>query len=334
MIAVLGAGAVGGFIGGMLAAAGAPVSLIGRERTQAALSGGLTALPLSGEPRDAGPEAALVRGAADGLAGADVVLLCMKAAQTDEAIRLIARHAPRGALVVTLQNGLGSYERLAEALGPDRVTAGVVGFNVVRPRPDTFRQTTAGAIHLAPKAGTLAAQFRAAGLPTQVSCNMEGIRWSKLMLNLANPLNALSGLPLREQLLDRDWRRLHTACVREALAVAAAKGVRLERLGRVHPKLLPLLLPLPTPAFRHLASAMLRVDPEARTSMAQDLSNGSRPELNWLNGAVVAEGARLGLSSPVNAAVTERCRAAFEAGRAPDWTGAEARKELLGARRA
>lgn len=79
---------------------------------------------------------------------------------------------------------------------------------------------------------------------------------------------------------------------------------------------------------------MLRVDPEARTSMAQDLSNGSRPELNWLNGAVVAEGARLGLSSPVNAAVTERCRAAFEAGRAPDWTGAEARKELLGARRA
>lgn len=333
MIAVLGAGAIGCYVGGMLAAAGERVTLIGRESTAQALAGGLTVVPMTGAARRIAPGGFAVATGREGLADASLVLVCVKSADTAEAARQIAAAAPGEALVVSLQNGLGNVDTLAETLGAARVVPGVVAFNVVRPDPATFRQTTDGGIVLGPVAAGLAERLERAGLDAEVSANMPGVQWTKLILNLNNALNALAGVPLREQLLDREWRRLMADCGAEAIAVARARGIRLERLNRVPPAVVPHVLRLPTPLFRLIAASLLRVGPEARTSMAQDLEAGKPSELRWLNGKIAEEGRRAGVATPINDAIIELTEQAFARGASPRLGGREAR-DLVERRRA
>jgi 2-dehydropantoate 2-reductase len=145
---------------------------------------------------------------------------------------------------------------------------------------------------------------------------MDGVLWGKLLLNLNNALNALCGLPLRDQLLDRPLRRVLAAAQAEALDVLAAAGV--------HPRLhlpvpawgLPPLLRLPTWLFERVAQRMLAVGPQARSSMWEDLQRGRKTEVDALNGAVVALGVAQAVPTPVNAALVEAVHAA-EAGADP-----------------
>ena len=325
MIAVFGAGAIGCYVGGMLASAGERVTLIGRERTAEALSNGLTVVPLGRRARIVPARAVPVATDPAVLATARTVLVCVKSQDTGEAARTIAKHAGSDTVVVSLQNGLGNVETLSTALEPEHVVAGVVAFNVVRPDPATFRQTTDGAVIVGAAAEDLAAKLSRAGLEAEAHRNMPGVQWSKLILNLNNPLNALAGVPLREQLLDREWRRVSADCAAEAMAVARASGIRLERLGGVPPFVVPHVLRLPTPLFRLVAGALLRIDPEARTSMAQDLEAGKDSELPWLNGAVAERGRQAGVPTPVNDAVIALTDAAFERGASPRLSGRRAR---------
>lgn len=331
MIAVLGAGSIGGYVGGMLASSGVEVTFVGRSGPPAALADGIVLHPPGEAARGVSVNDITLAGP-EGLRRAETILLCTKSGDTAGAAETISAHAPEGAVVVSLQNGLGNVETLAARLGAERVVPGMVGFNVVCPAPGEYRQATEGEILVGPDAERLADQMRGAGLPAAVHRNMAGVQWSKLILNLNNPLNALSGLPLREHLMDRDWRRISAACAEETIAVAKAKGITLERIGKVQPTLAPVVMRLPTPLFRVIAGAMLKVDPEARTSMAADLSHGKPSELPWLNGKVAAAGREAGVPTPVIDAVIAMTEEAFEAGRSPRMTGAEARKRIAGVR--
>lgn len=331
MIAILGTGLIGGYVGGMLAASGVDVTFIGRTGPPDALAEGLTLLPPGGAARRVDPTDITLAGP-EGLSGARTILLCTKSGDTGRAAEVIATRAPEGAQVVSLQNGLGNVERLAQRLGAGRVVPGMVGFNVVSPAPGRYRQATEGEILMGPAAARLAEQMQGVGLPAGVHANMEGVQWSKLILNLNNPLNALSGLPLRDHLMDRDWRRISAACADEAIAVARACGIRLERIGKVEPRIAPLVLRLPTPLFRVLARAMLRVDRDARTSMAADLAAGKPSELPWLSGKVAEAGRAAGVPTPTIDAVIALTEAAFAAGASPQLTGAEARARIAALR--
>ncbi|MGR3455470.1 2-dehydropantoate 2-reductase [Pseudooceanicola sp.] len=331
MIAVLGSGLIGGYVGGMLASSGVEVTFIGRSGPPKALTGGMTLMP-PGEAERHVDAADVGLAGPEGLSGARTILLCTKSADTAGAADLIAARAPEDAVVVSLQNGLGNVETLCARLGAARVVPGMVGFNVVSPAPGHFRQATEGEILMAPQARRLAEQMEGAGLPAGVHPNMEGVQWSKLILNLNNPLNALSGLPLRDHLQDRDWRCISADCAAETIAVARKKGVRLERIGKVQPRIAPFVLRLPTPIFRVLAGAMLRVDPEARTSMAADLVAGKPSELPWLNSKVAEAGRETGVPTPTIDAVIALTDAAFVEGRSPRLTGAEARRRIAALR--
>lgn len=331
MIAILGTGLIGGYVGGMLASSGVAVTFIGRSGPPKGLEAGLTVIPPGETPRPVGFTDYALAGP-EGLATAETILLCTKSGDTAGAAETIAAHAPDGVQVVSLQNGLGNVAVLAEKLGADRVIPGMVGFNVVSPAPATYRQATEGEILMGPAAARLAEQMHGAGLPAGVHGNMAGVQWSKLILNLNNPLNALSGLPLREHLMDRDWRRISADCAAETIAVAQAKGVMLERLGKVHPKVAPAVMRLPTPVFRVLARAMLKVEPEARTSMAADLAAGKPSELPWLNGKVAEAGRETGVPTPTIDAVIVLTEAAFADGKSPQLTGAEARQRIAALR--
>ena len=145
-------------------------------------------------------------------------------------------------------------------------------------------------------------------MPFELSDQIESTLWAKLQLNLINAVNALSDVPVREMLHRRGYRLVFAASMRELLAVAAAKGIRLPQLTRLPATWLPGMLSLPDWLFRQLAKPMLEVDPTVRTSMWWDLTQGKKTEVDYLNGAVVEHGQRLGVSTPVNERVVALVR--------------------------
>lgn len=306
---VLGAGAIGCYVGGRLAAHGHPVCLVGRPRAlEPVLEQGLRVTDLEGFDQLVPPATLRV---ATTLAGAapradSVVLLCVKSGATEAAARELAAACAPGTPVISLQNGVDNVAHVA-ALAPGlRVLAGMVPYNVVL-RGAHVHRATAGHLQLQRDEVTegLAPLFNAAGLATVLPHDIRAVQWGKLLLNLNNPVNALSNLPLREELLDRDCRCVFAALQAEALAVMARAGIRPAKVTAVSPRLLPHVLRLPNALFTRLARRMLQIDAKARSSMWDDLEAGRVTEIDALCGAVVRLAAAQGLAAPLNAKMCE-----------------------------
>ena len=152
------------------------------------------------------------------------------------------------------------------------------------------------------------------------------VQWGKLLLNLNNAVNALSGLPLRAQLLDTDLRSCTAALVSEALALLKQAGIRPARLSALRPSMLPAVLRLPTPLFRLVARRMLRIDAKARSSMADDLMRRRPTEIDAIQGEVLRLAGRLNQLAPCNARMTQLLRAWSP--RSPPLSGRSMRKYL------
>jgi len=310
-IVVAGAGSIGCFVGGQLAAAGRDVRFLARPR----LFDELSAHGLTLSDRDGATLRVAARDLAVGvdpgmLAAADVVLVTVKSGATREVAASILRHAPASAVVVSLQNGVDNPTILQEALPDRQVVAGMVSFNVAALGQGRFHRGTDGTILIDAKAGELTAALATPHLSIATHADMRAVAWGKLLLNLNNALNALSGLPLREQVADRAWRRLLAACIDEALAALAAAGIRPAKVGALPPRLLPKVLCLPDPLFRLVAAAQIRIDPEARSSMADDLAQRRTTEIDQLQGRVVVLAETHGTPAPMNRAVLALIKAA------------------------
>jgi 2-dehydropantoate 2-reductase len=319
-IAVLGAGCIGAWVGGRLAASGSQVTLIGRPRLREQLAAApLTAVALGGDTAEARPPVALDAAAA---AGADVVLVCVKGGATTTAARQLRPHLAPGTPVVSLQNGLRNPERLGAILPAATVIPGMVSFNVVWDTGPTggprLRQATSGPVVLggtAPPA--LVTALEHAGVQTLVHDDMVGVQWAKLILNLNNAVNALSGRSLRDELSERGYRRVLAAAMREAWTVLRAAGIQPRPIGKMRPGLAPWILPLPDLLFRALAAPMIRIDPAARSSMADDLERGRPTEVDDINGEVVVLGREQGVPTPVNARLVDLVKTAEARGERP-----------------
>lgn len=303
-VLVMGAGAVGCVIGGVLQAAGAVVHLVGRAGVLQALGEhGLTLTDLDGGHRVL-PAGSLRLHAAPppGLAPA-LVLLCVKSGATAEAAAQLAAAVPPGTLVVSMQNGIGNAATAQAAAPGLTMRPGVVAFNAAALAPGRYHRGTSGALAAQdhPALRSWQPVFAAAGLPLALHADLRPLQWGKLLMNLNNPVNALSGLPLRAQLLDRGYRRIVAALQDEALAALAAAGIRPARVGPLPPRWQPAALRLPTPLFERLAARALRVDAQARSSMADDLARGRPTEADALCGEVVRLATANGRSAPLNA---------------------------------
>lgn len=247
------------------------------------------------------------------LAGADLVLVCVKSGDTAAMGSLIAQHCPQ-AQVISLQNGIDNAAALRRALPDSDVRAAMVPFNVVNSALAHYHRASSGDIQV--EAGPLP-DLSSPHLRWTQASDIAAVQWGKLLINLGNAVNALSDMPLLEQLQDRAWRRLLADQMGEALNVLHAAGIAPAKTTAAPPRLIPHILRLPTPLFRRVAAQMLTIDAQARSSMWEDLSKGRRTEIDALQGAILRLAEQVGQQAPLNARMHELIRKAEAAGNGP-----------------
>lgn len=315
-VLVMGAGSVGCFVGGCLQQAGVRVDLVGRPRVLDALrANGLRLTDGDGHDRHLPAETLHLHESVPGNARPALVLLCVKSGATESAATALAEALPDGTPVVSLQNGIGNADR-ARAVAPSlQWLAGMVPYNIAELGPGHFHRGTAGrlAMQSAPALTSWPAVFDKAGLGLDLHDDLLPVQWGKLLLNLNNPVNALSGLPLRAELLNARHRRQFADLMEEAMGILAAAGISPAQVTPLPWQKLLTVLRLPTWLFRIVASRMLRIDPLARSSMADDLALGRQTEIDALSGEVVRLAERHGMSAPRNAAMVARVHQITEA---------------------
>jgi len=280
-VAVMGAGAVGCYYGAVLARAGHEVTLIGRpQHVQAVQRSGLRLQTIDSDRHiqlRASTEPDAVR-------GAELVLFSVKSTDTEAAGKALAPHVERDAAILTLQNGVDNAERLAATLGREVIPA-VVYVAVEMAGAGHVRHHGRGELVIASskQSGAIAAAFGAAGVPVEISDNVAGALWAKLIVNCAyNALSAITQLPYGRLVQGAGMPEVMREVVDECLAVAQAAGVKVP--GDMHE------------AVRRIAQTM----PGQYSSTAQDLTRAKKTEIDHLNGFVVRKGEPLGVRTPVN----------------------------------
>ncbi len=332
-VMVLGAGSIGVFVGGKLAAAGADVTFVGRQWLLDEVgASGLRLTDLEGGEVLVSPDRLTLATGPEDVGSADLVLVAVKSGATASAVRELTGKIRPGTVVLSLQNGIGNDSVIREILPTCVVLAGMVMFNVVHHPEGRFHRGTEGglAVQDDPALAEYVQLFERAGLPLRRYSDLRPVQWAKLLLNLNNPINALSGRPLREELADRDYRRCLALTQREALAAMHKARIRPARLTPLPPELMTRLLTVPDGLFRRVAGQVLAIDPVARSSMADDLAAGRKTEITWLCGEIVGLGAMVGTPTPVNERLIELIVAA-EQGHGRAWTGPELLAQLRAA---
>ncbi len=315
-IVIYGAGSIGCYLGGCLIAAKQNVTLIGRPRIQQQINQyGLLITDYTGRDHKISSTNIDYQLTHDVLSTADYILVTVKSGDTLTAAKAISASAPKHAVVISFQNGIGNAQALREQLTGYTVLAGMVPFNVFNKGNGHFHCGTEG--HLAIEdplslAQSLTEACLTAQLPIDRYNDLSGIQWSKLIMNLNNAVNALSGIALLDQLSDPIYRQVMAKIIKEALLVLKKADIKLVRTGKVIPALLPLILSLPTWAFTRVASAMLKMDPTARSSMYEDLELKRHTEIDYLNGEIVRLAQELDIDVPANVAVVKLIKQAEE----------------------
>ena len=287
-VAIMGGGAVGCYYGGMLARAGAQVTLIGRaEHVQAIARDGLwfegmhfqehVAMRASQDPAAA--------------AGAQLVLMCVKTPDTGTATRDIAPHLAPGALVLSVQNGVENAALIRAQCG-NPVAAAVVYVACAMSGPGRMKHTGRGDLVIGgdlpvARLQSLAVTWERAAVPCRVSANIEGELWGKLLINCTyNAISAIGRARYHRLVAVPESRALMQGVVTEFLDVARASAIR-----------------MPPGDWHEIADKLAAGMPQATSSTAQDLARGRKTEIDHLNGLIVRRGDALNVAVPYNRAL-------------------------------
>ena len=279
-VAIVGAGAVGCYFGGMLARAGVPVTLIGRAYHVEAITRDGLFLERSDFQTNVKVQADTH---VEAVSNSTIVLLCVKTVDTETAASAIAPHLGFDTLLVSFQNGVDNVDRIRRATGINAIPA-VVYVAAAMTGPGRVKHGGRGDIVIG-HVPRLENVFKAAGIPCGVSNNVVGELWTKLVMNCAyNAISALTRsryLPLKENPLTRDVIK---DVITEVVAVASASGISLASAEQL------------TEAALKMGEAMAN----ATSSTEQDIARGRPTEIDSLNGYVTRCGKLLGIPTPVN----------------------------------
>lgn len=297
-ILIIGAGAVGGLFGALLA----PVASVTFFTTNAGHAEAINrdGLALTGmDDRTRRIPAAALSDPDRYGRRADLALICTKARSTAQAADTARQFVAPDGLVLTLQNGLGNLEIIQAAVGEARAAAGITAQAATLLGPGQVRHAGSGPTVLAAgpgqteKIAAMAALFNRAGIPTTVTDDVQALLWSKLIVNVGiNALTALLRVPNGALAEIPECASLMAQAVAEAVAVARALGVR-----------------LPDDAPLEKVRQVCAMTAGNRSSMLQDTLLGRPTEIDVINGAVVRKGAETGVPTPVNVLLTQLVKA-------------------------
>jgi len=287
-IVIVGAGAMGSLFGGNLSEV-AEVTLLDPwvAHVTAIQQDGLTIEELDGSETNLSITATTDPAA---VGRADLVLVFVKAHATAEASRWASRFLASDGLAMTLQNGVGNAETMAQMLGEDRVVAGVTSHGATLLGPGRVRHAGQGPTHfstrpeVADQLSKVAALFEQAGFEVHISENLDSLVWGKLLINVGiNALTAILRVPNGQLVEIPAAKTLMAQSVEEAEALCRAKGIS---------------LPYDDPLAR--VKEVARATATNRSSMLQDVMRGAPTEIGVINEAIVRSGEAAGVDTPVN----------------------------------
>jgi 2-dehydropantoate 2-reductase len=286
-VAVIGAGAVGGYFGGVLAKSGADITLIARgKHLEAMRKDGLLIKSYRGDfradvkatsdPKEAGP--------------VELVIFTVKSYDTEEAIRLCSPMIQENTCILSLQNGIDNDEKIAREAGREKVIGGVAYIGVGIEEPGVICHSAAGKIAIGELNGKIthrikkiAEMFSAAGVPCEISRDIIKLKWEKLVWNAAfNALTTITRASVAEVLSDKKLMETAVAAMHEVIEVAQKKGIDIDD------------------AAIQDALALSKNIGDFKTSMLQDFESGRKTEVEALNGIVVRKGGEVNVKTPVN----------------------------------
>lgn len=306
---IYGSGLIGSYLGAVLGQSYS-VEFVGRPVWHQRLLKGVALADYTGETATFNASEAQLHTELPGRLEHATIWLTVKCTAIDETLIALQNRIGNACTLICCQNGIGSVEKVKAAFPECTVLQGVVGFNVVWDEThNVLRRTTEGVLAIetglsdALRPGWLTSPNTSL-LPVHWPSDMQAYCWAKLQLNLANAVNALANIPIKQMLLNKHYRLIIATLMDELLTVSGAMGMDLPQLTKVPAKWIPRLLRLPNWLFTRIAAKMLDIDDDARSSMWWDLQAGKVTEIQYLNGAVVATGKQFGMSCVANKNLT------------------------------
>lgn len=294
-IAVVGAGAIGGLFGSILTKGGLDVTLVDiwEEHVKVMQSEGLTVV---GENKKEEVVKVKATTKIDDVGTPDLIMIAVKSYDTAQASRDCLRIIGPNTMVFTVQNGVGNVDTIGEILGRNRIVAGTTSFGCTRLGPGKIEPSGIGEITIGELNGKITSRlqnlvdtFTKAGIEMHTSQGVDSLIWTKLVVNVGiNALTAITMLKNGELLDYEETMSLQESVVKEAITVASVKGIKFN-------------VDDPLEWVR----AVARNTGENKSSMRQDVERGSKTEVDFINGAIVNEGKKLGIPTPVNETITK-----------------------------
>lgn len=328
-ICIYGAGSIGCYLGGRLVAADYDIDFIVRPRIQQELQTyGLIVSDYTGFKETISVNQLQMSIDPNVAAHADIVFICVKSTSTEQVALELKDILKKKTIIISFQNGLSNVGILKRILTDHIILEGMVPFNVAALGNGRFHQGTDGALYVKKheQLAELVLAFQKAKLEFQLEQDMQAVQWAKLLLNLNNSINALSQLPLKQELSIREYRQCLALAQLETLNLLKIAKIKPAKLTPIPAQFIPKILKLPNPIFKIISKKMLAIDPLARSSMADDLMVGRKTEIDWINGEVVNLARQLNLTAPINQKLIELVKQAESEPKV--WSGSKLKAQL------
>lgn len=316
-IVIFGAGAIGCYVGAIWADAGCNITLLGRKslyslrETGLSASNGITLPPASftSNPTLAHDPSVLK--------SAKLIVVAVKSTALPQVIADISAHSAPTTPILCLLNGIKPVRDLRAAFPNREIAAGMVPYNVVWTDSATLQRSSIGNIALerTPAMIELAIALKNAIEPVTLSDTISAVQHGKLLLNLNNPINALSGKTLYHQLRERPYRRAYGAVLQEAITVLNHANIAHAKSGPLPAAKIVKMLRTPNWFFNIFVLPRQKLDPNSQTSMAQDLSAGKPTEIDTINGEILHIAQQSGISAPINTKLVDLIKKAENGGK-------------------
>jgi 2-dehydropantoate 2-reductase len=311
---IFGAGLVGCYLGGALSVQGFQTTLICRASTKSKLTSGLKLTDYRDHqailPKIDVLDDKQLSSSNTAVKKARFLWLTVKCTGIKQAVLDIAPLVDKKTVILCCQNGLGSDAEVKRAYPDNLILRVMVPFNVVEISPGHYHRGSEGklTIEQTPQSqagvSTLAMSLHSELIPIDTTTDMDALLWAKLQLNLGNSVNALADIPVKTMLEQRGYRKVIALLMTELLQVADVLGIKLPKITAISAHKIPMVLRLPNFIFTRVANKMLEIDPNVRSSMWWDVSQGKPTEIDHINGAILKHAKYLNIHCPANEKIT------------------------------